>query len=364
MVVSVLFAAAILDSVAPLDVSCFFDDSNDDNTYPSFPFTLILLHPFSSDTTSTFVFIANCTTIVDVLSALLLKFTVSVFIYIVFEVCFAASCVFFSWLFWLVVFSCSLFVGSSFWVLSAFNSTFSNFSNTTHPCFSCVFTYAQLFFISFISNSVSFFISSISKAFINGITFNFKSSFALYFPGVATSVFSVFDVFSTSSAFTLTVLSSIVFSSVLFVVFSSTVSVVSLFNCTKSFLKYPVIFLYLTLYHSPFVSKTSTLSPLFIKSNIFESVCVVSLRFAVSTVTLAVLAARLVLIKNRLNVVIIIAVIPNVSTFFILSFIFIFLLLILLYSFCESTFPNISYFSIFVKFLAILLFLWYTILYI
>ena len=38
-------------------------------------------------------------------------------------------------------------------------------------------------------------------------------------------------------------------------------------------------------------------------------------------------------------------------TFFILSFIFIFLLLILLYSFFESTFPNISYFSYFVKFL-------------
>ena len=58
--------------------------------------------------------------------------------------------------------------------------------------------------------------------------------------------------------------------------FSLSVFVVSLFSCTKSFLKYPVIFLYLTLYHSPFVSKTSTLSPLFTKSNILESELVVS----------------------------------------------------------------------------------------
>ena len=45
-----------LDATVPKDV---YNGIEEDKIYPSLPFTLTLLHPFSSDTTSTFVFIAN-----------------------------------------------------------------------------------------------------------------------------------------------------------------------------------------------------------------------------------------------------------------------------------------------------------------
>ena len=193
---------------------------------------------------------------------------------------------------------------------------------------SAVFTFIQSFNSSITSISSFCFTSFNSIELINGIILSFTSSnnFAFSF----SVVFSVSVLAFSSVLFVPFSLFSIVFTfsssdvSFVFVMFAASF----LFNSIKSFLIYPVICLYFTLYHWSSSFNISTSSPCDANSNTLESVFACSLSFAVSTKTFPVFAAKLIFIKSKLAIAI---SVMNIMLF-ILSFIFIvFLLLILLY---------------------------------
>ena len=74
-------AVFVLDVVEPLDVVDFLVlDNNDDKINPVLSSTFTLLHPFSSDNTSTFVFNVNFAKLSDDVVASFLKLTVLPFI--------------------------------------------------------------------------------------------------------------------------------------------------------------------------------------------------------------------------------------------------------------------------------------------
>ena len=195
-----------------------------------------------------------------------------------------------------------------------------------HPSLpSDVFILAQSFSLSTISTTSSFFTSYNSIELINGIILSFSSSANLTFSFFVTSSVFVSLLFIVSLDVVVLLSAVMLFSvvSFLFVVFAA-----SLFSTSiKSFLIYPVIFLYFTLYQSSSSFKISTSSPNDANSNTLESAFACSLSFAVSTTTFPVFAAKLIFIKSSVAIAIIVM---NIMLF-IFSFIFIFLLLILLY---------------------------------
>ena len=164
--------------------STFWSDNKSDETYPSFPSTFILLHPFSSAYTSTLVFWVNFTTTSEFLSASFLTLT---FVSLIYAVFIGVSVVLdSSWLF-----ASSLFVVVS----SVFEA---NLSFLIQPFVLSFWTHTQPFIVSITVTFSSFFTSIISVEFIVGTIFNLVSSTTICSFVVSSDLFSVFaiDVFS------------------------------------------------------------------------------------------------------------------------------------------------------------------------
>ena len=240
---------AVLGIEEALEVSCFLLDSKELKIYPCSPFTLTLLHPFSSAITSTAVLIDKLvTTSADLLASFLTLMLVEFTYKVLLTACGCST-----------TGACTCSGATSSMGCSVFSSCFTSFSFLIHPFVAPASTQAHPFTISITFTSSSFFTSMMSVALITGTMFSLVFSVTFCFPKFRS--FSSVSIFCSASLFvasagvlfvsTFCVTSCSAFGSSAISVFTSFcavwfVSVVLLFATSpftviKSCLTYPVI---------------------------------------------------------------------------------------------------------------------------